>query len=363
MKFLEKLLAGPRLRDARRRLVTEPSAANYVALASEHARICEFEAAERVCAEGLGVHASAPELTRLRTRMRALQLEDRARALSNELRESPRAGLFRELAEVYLECGRLERAEELSVQWLERGGGGEAHWLRSRARAARYFADRRREDGRTALEWLDSAEAALPRDERPLRLRLELVCRIGAWRDARRTVAQLLELAPGDPALEARFRTYTALAESAPTLDAALREVERHGVFPEENTARSHMATGPSRALRPMLQSLAAQPTIAAVVYERGATALVQGPSGATAERAARAVREVAQKSRSAARRMGLGNVLEVELEGPSGSLLVLPSESGVAAAHSSAAQVPEFLRPTLGAIARSGSEGTGLES
>lgn len=360
MKFLDRWMARTRLRNARAALAQHPSAENFAALALEHARIEDYAQAERVCAEGLTTLASHPELLRLRSRMRALQLEDRARALSSELRESPRPGLFRELAEIYLECGRLERAEELAQQWLAAGGSGEAHWIRAQARVARYFADRRREDGREALELLARSEQALARDERPLRLRLEFACRVGAWGEARRVVGQLLELRPGDPALEARYRTYSALAEQGPTLEAALREVERRGTFPEDpSPARSSASSAPSRPVRPQLQQLAAEPSVQAAVFERGATALVQGPAGATAERCARAVREVAQRSRAAARRLGLGSVVEIELEGATGSLLVLPHEAGVAAVQSSAPRLPEALRPALLALAHAQVEGT----
>ena len=353
MKFLDRWMARSRLRTARANLAQDPSAENFAALALEHARIEDFAQAERVCAEGLASLVSHPELSRLRARMRALQQEERARALASELRESPRPGLYRELAGIYLECGRLERAEELAAQWLATGGAGEALWIRAQARVARYFADRRREDGRAALELLARCEAALARDERPLRLRLDFACRVGAWGESRRVVALLLELHPGDPALEARYRTYTALAESGPTLEAALREVERRGTFPEEQPSARTNASGHSRRpVRPQLQQLAARPTVQVAVFERGATALVQGPAGATAERCARAVREVAQRSRSAARRMGLGCVVEVELEGASGSLLVLPHDAGVAAVQSSATPLPDGLRPALLALA-----------
>ncbi|MBM3988321.1 MAG: hypothetical protein FJ294_10260 [Planctomycetes bacterium] len=364
MKFLDHWMARSRLRAARATLAEHPSAENFAALALEHARIDDYAQAERVCTEGLASLASHPELSRLRARMRVLQKEERARALASELREAPRPGLYRELAEIYLECGRLERAEELAAAWLAAGGAGEAQWIRAEARVARYFADRRREDGRLALELLALCEAALARDERPLRLRLDFVCRVGAWGEARRSVAQLLELHPGDPALEARYRTYTALADGGPTLEAALREVERCGTFPEEHTCAPALPTGPaSRPVRSELQQLVAQPSVQVAVFERGATALVQGPCGATAERCARAVREVAQRSRAAARRMGLGSAVEVELEGRSGSLLVLPHDAGVAAVQSSASSLPDGLRPALLALAHAHVEAQGVSS
>ena len=356
MNWIERWSSRGRVKDARRKVANEPTVAHYLALAGEHARIGEMAEAERVCLEGVEAFGANAELVRLADRCRALQDEQRTRELTRQLREAPRAGLYRELAELHLRAGRSQRAEDVAAEWLEQGGEGAAQLLRAQARIARYLADRRREDGRLAFEFLDAAEHALPRDERPLRMRLELLCSIGAWRDARRAVGQLLELTPGDPALEARFRTYNSLVDKAPTLDAALREVERSGRLSAER-APSHAAPAPtsSGAIRPMLQELASQPAVLAALYERGATALVQGPTGATAERTARALREVVQRSRSTGRRLGLGALLEVELEGSFGSVMVVPGDGGAAAVCTSLATVPEELRSRVRALQGAG--------
>jgi hypothetical protein len=58
----------------------------------------------------------------------------------------------------------------------------------------------------------------------------------------------------------------------------------------------------------------------------------VQGPKGPTAERTARTVREILHASRSAARRLGLGQTSEVRLEGDFGTLLAIPGELGAGA-------------------------------
>ena len=67
-------------------------------------------------------------------------------------------------------------------------------------------------------------------------------------------------------------------------------------------------------------------------LYVRGATALVQGPKGATAERTARAVQSILGGSRSAARRLGLGQVFQVQLEGDFGTLSIAPGEQDAGA-------------------------------
>ena len=73
--------------------------------------------------------------------------------------------------------------------------------------------------------------------------------------------------------------------------------------------------------------------------FLRGNTALVQGAHGPTADRTARAVREVLQVSRSAARRMALGRAFEIRAEGSFGALVLKPGAKGTAAIWT--AQVP----------------------
>ena len=331
MSLVRRLLSGGRIREARALLAHEPSAANYAALAHEHVRLSEMAEALRVCEEGLASFPGNAELERLADRARELALGDRTRELARQLRESPRPALYRELCAILLQSRRTTRAEELAQEWFEKTGDGQAQLVRAEARLQRFFADRRREDARLALELLDAAEQLFPNDERPLRLRLSLASRAGAWREAQRVVARLLELEPGDPVLEARFRTLATLAETAPPLDQALREVERTGRLVDDEPDRALAPPSPS-SIRPRLKALAAQGGVQGAIYERGSTALVQGAKGATAERSARSIREVVQKSRTAARRLGLGAASEVLLEGDFGSLLIAPAEAGSAA-------------------------------
>ncbi len=330
MSFVQKLVSRRRLRDTRKRLAKSPSAAGYVELASAHAQAGELDEARRVCAEGEGLFRGNPGLQRIARRVRELQLEDRTRQLSRELREAPRPALYRELCDLLLESGRLERAEECATQWFEANGEGQAQLMRARARLERFLADRRRTDGRVALELCDAAEKLLPRDPGPLELRLHLCLRIGAWTEARSMVTRLLEISPGDPVFEARFRALSSVLDGAPSVEKALRDVERTGALIDDDPGLEQAPD--SRSIRPMLKELVALEGVHAAVYERGSTALVQGPKGATAERTARAVRDVVKGSRAAARRLGLGQAFEVVIEGEFGSLVLAPGEMGAAA-------------------------------
>ncbi|MFN0008822.1 MAG: roadblock/LC7 domain-containing protein [Planctomycetota bacterium] len=340
MKILQGWFARGRLRSAKKRLAEGPTARRYAELAQEHALLKDLDAALKVLEEGMAAFPGDAELRRTSNMFRQLSLEDRTRALARELETAPRAALWREMCEILLEAGRLARAEETAAQWYQHSQEGEAQYYRARARAERFFADRRRDDGRMAYELTEAAQKLMDGDPRPLDLRALIAARAGAWGEARRDLAKLLEIVPGDPGYEARFRKAIAMFEGPKTIDQAFRDVERSGRLADEPQDRGPKApapdsaegkdpeTSPSRA-RPLLQQIARIPGIRAAFYLRGSTALVQGPKGPTAERTVRTVREILNASRSAARRLGLGHAAEVRLEGDHGTLLLLPGEVG----------------------------------
>lgn len=328
--MFDRILSLGRARSLARRLAEDPSPRNYLALAQSHVAAGRLADVVRVCDEALALHPGHAELERTRERALALSREDRIRELQRQIRQSPRPALFRELCETLVGAGRLARAEKVVGEWLEACEDDEALFQLGVVRAERYFADRRREDARVALERFEDFARRRPSDLRPLRAQLDIQSRCGAWAEARRTLARLLELAPGDPALEARFRTVAALSAGARSLDQALREVERSGRFVDDEVDAERADS--TQALRPALQAAAGIDGVRGAFYVRGGTALVQGPRGASAERYARGVREVVGATRSAARRLGLGHIHEVLLEGDFGALVVRPDALGAAA-------------------------------
>lgn len=328
MRFLNRWLSSSRVRGASKRVAKAPCARAYAELAQEYAVLGDLVEVLRTTTEGLRLYPGDGELKRLETRARSLMLEGRTRELQLELKTAPRPALWKELCEILLELGRVARAEEVAIEWYQATRSGDAQLYRAQARADRFFSDRRRDDGRIALELIQSATELLPADSRPLRLHLALLSRCGAWADARVVMARLLEHFPGDPALEARFRTIVSLSENARSFEQALREVEKTGRLADDEPEAERPAAS-AGSIRPLLQALLQQEGVQAAFFVRGGTALVQGPKGATAERTARGVREIVANSKTAARKLGLGAALEVRLEGDFGTLLVAPGENG----------------------------------
>ena len=354
MSFLGRIAGKRRVREAARRLGMDSVAANYLALAREYVVLGNPQDVLRVCTEGLDEHPGDAQLTRLAERSRALLHDDRLRVLTADLAIAPRPALWREQCELLLEVGKLTKAEESAEAWWRQSRDGEALYYRARCRSHQFFEDRRAADGRVAYELAIEASKEQPSDMRPLKLAFEIARRCGAWNEARTALARMLELRPGNPDLEQRFRAVLANLADAPPLDRALHQVERTGEFcgdqPEENNPSDDVVA------RPLLQELGAAPDVHAAVYVRGGTALVQGPQGPTADRTARGVRDVVQSSRTAARRLSLGQVIGIELEGTFGNLTVLPGERGTAAVWSDRqprADELEILARLAGAAAR----------
>ncbi len=348
-----------RVKKAAELLAADPSARNYVGLAREYAGLGLPEEVQRVCREGIELHPADNELQRLAERAHQLIIEDKIEMLQAELESSPRTVPYRQLCQLLLEADLLDRAELVAEDWFERASDPEALLWQARVLTQRFYADRRAVDGREAFDLACRAADELTDDIRPLLLQEEIAVRVGAWLEARRCLARLLELVPGAPDLEARFRRVLALSEGCKPLDRALTDVERTGRFVSEEP--EHARAQQEVSVRPMLQELGAEANVRAAVYLRGGTALVQGPRGATAERTARTVRELVVEARSSARRLRLGQPTSVLLEGDFGSFLLSPGDNGTSAVWCEGSVThhhEELLRDLSGlAVASSGDD------
>jgi len=330
MKLLNRLLSFGRIRRAKRALAADSNPRHFLALAQQYSLAGRAADAQRVCVEGLAAFPDNIQLSRYHQRTKRSEREARLAELHRELASAPRASLWRELCEILIDSDELVRAEEELNRWLARDQDPEARYLLARVLLARFYADRGREQGRAALAALDQAIEHLPSDLRPLRAKLDFLSRIGAWQDARDCAARCLAVEPGTLELEGRYRTLSVRAEQSPTFERALHEVESSGRLAGE--VGGDVARATTGSVQSLLRELAGQADVQAVLYVRGSTALVQGPTGATAERTARAVQSILSGSRSAARRLGLGQVFQIQLEGGFGTLSIAPGEQDAGA-------------------------------
>ncbi len=326
MKYFRRILSRGRVKSARLRLAQDPSPKTYAALAQEYIRDLRLDEALSVCEEGLQAFTGNTLLSRLAERTRRAEREERITKLRSVLSEAPRPALWEEMCEILLELGRVGKAEETALTWVAKQDSLDARLMLARVRTERFFADRGRDLGLAAISALSEAEHRDASDSRAIELKLTLFTRIGAWRDARETVRQLLQFQPGSPELEARFRAFDDQSETAPTVDQALLVVERTGRFADDDKPTTS-ATRTVGSVRPILRELESDADVHAALYLRGSTVLIQGPKGATAERMARSVRSILTSGRSTTRRLGMGQIFQVQVEGDFGKLSIAPGE------------------------------------
>jgi tetratricopeptide (TPR) repeat protein len=338
MGVFRRFLGRGRIRRSRERLAENPTPRNYASLAQELARIGNTQEVQRVCAEGLATFPGNVYLSRLASRACRLEREKRLGELKAEIREAPRPALYQEMCSILLESGDLNRGEDIACDWYEARRDNEALFYLARIHLQRFYSDRGRAAGRQALESLEASIRQMPDDPRPLHAKLELLMKVGAHRDAHATAARLLQIEPGAPALEGRFRTLVTCLDHSPTLEQAFVNVEHTGQLADESALGSEAEPMKKVAVQPLLRELVRAEDIHAALYVRGSTVLVQGPKGAEAERIARAVHKILLTSRSAGRRFGLGQVFQVQLEGDFGLLSIAPGEQDAGAIWSKGA-------------------------
>ena len=309
-------------------MAEKPSPDSYFLLASEFGHVGEMDEVLRVAMEGLEHFPTNPQLVGMRERaLRALR-QERIVSLRRELSESPRPAVWRELCGVLVESRQLQRAEETALAWLERSPEHlDAHLVLSEVRLERYFSDRGREQGRRFVKALNRVRDMSPGDLAELELRYTFASRIGAFGVALEAVQRILQITPGDAEWEARYREIEARAEDAPTIERALHRVEETGRFTDDGEVRTE-TSGPAPLIgdvRAKLRRLARLQNVNGSLYLRGETALVHGWKGAGAERMARGLRGVMRASQHTARRLGLGAIRRIDLEGEFGVFSVLP--------------------------------------
>ncbi|MEX1025156.1 MAG: hypothetical protein WD226_08775 [Planctomycetota bacterium] len=344
------MIAKNRLRYAKRLVAEAPTPENYVNLANEYVLLGRMPEVHGVCAEGLGRFCGNPQLTALRERaLRALR-EERVSSLKQELAESPRPAVWRDLCLALMESGKLQRAEETALAWLEHSPEHlDAHVALSEVRLERYFSDRGREQGRRFVKALERLHELSPGDARELRLRMRFATRIGAFGEARKAAERLLRLAPGDRELEAQYRVLVERGDREPSFERGLHRVEQTGRFVDDDEQTTRNLGPPVGDVRGQLRSLSAMPSVLGAIYLRGDTALVQGWKGASAERMARGLRGVMRSSRHAARRLGLGTIRKIEMEGDFGSFSVLPGPADAGGVWCEGRACPEVEQKLVG--------------
>ena len=178
--------------------------------------------------------------------------------------------------------------------------------------------------GHAGLKTILARATRMRLDERARRLQRELADapRPALWRE-------LVEIE-----LELDQARQSGSLGGQPSFASALEAASRGGVVSPVGCDAPQEAEVEETSLasvRPGLQALVACGEGLCASYHRGGTALVQGMTGATADRTARGVRDLTRAARTGVRRLGLGPLRGVRVIGEHGDLAI--RSGGVAAA------------------------------
>ncbi|MBL6757263.1 MAG: hypothetical protein ISQ11_12715 [Planctomycetes bacterium] len=287
-------------------------------------------AALECCREAVERFPGSAALQRLLVSVRQAELTERLSRLKEELELSPCPEAFRELCELMLKRGEAAATLEHVGRWRQLDDSGEPLYFEAAAFGELYFGNHLSRDGMRAFQLAAEAGKLLKDDPRPFRLQFEIARRCGAWEDARIALARLLDIMPGNRLIEGRFRGVMANCASSRSLSKALADVERTGRFLGDEVDGGD---GLDRdQVRPGLLELAGRDDVHVAFFLRGNTALVQGAQGASADRSARAIRDVVSVTRSSSRKLLLGTPNELRCEGSGGSLFLKTGSNGTAA-------------------------------
>lgn len=354
MSFLSRIFLFSRHKSAARRVALDPSPENYLALAHQSVVRGKHVRVEAICQEALAMFPEHSELLQVSRRAVHIRLNERVRQLEKELAVAPRPALWSELFEAHMEVGRFVRASQVARRWRKVGGAGEALYLESRGSLGAFLAGGILEDGALAWSLGQRAASALPIDPRPLETLITLCRRVEAHAERQTLLARLLELRPGQPELESAFRDARQQSAGAPPIQRALENFTRRGCMAEEAECAPLLASGGGSTVRSLLKTLARGEGVRVATYHRGGTALVQGLTGPSADRTARAVRDCARKTRELSARVGLGRFEALCVEG-SGEMVLLSADKVGLASLWCAAQSGQEMAIKLDHLAQQG--------
>ncbi len=290
----------------------------------------DYSGALELCQSALDRFPEDHNLQRLSRDVRLAERDTRKVALMSELDSEASVDGFRELCDLMLKRGEAAATLDLVGRWRQMDASGEPLYYEAAAFSELFFGNHLSRDGLRAFQLAAEAGKIRRDDPRPFRLQFEIARRCGAWEDARIALARLLDLMPGNRLIEGRFRGVIANCANSRSLSKAIADVERTGRFLDDDFDTD--GTLDRDLVRPGLQELAARDDVHVAFFLRGNTALVQGATGAAADRSARAIRDVLSMTRSSSRKLLLGVPQELRCEGAGGSLVLKAGVEGASA-------------------------------
>jgi len=328
VNFLQRFKITRELSRLEQRARENPSPSTFVDIAQVYINLGMMDQTLRIAEQAVTLFPTSEELKKLHRFARRNVLMARIQDLRKQLARTPEAGLYRELAEIYLELCDFTAVQGTCEECLRRfPRDAGTHLVLARARLRNFYRELMARDGLAGVTLLQKAAELDPKDAVSRRLLAELFYRIGAIRSALAAVESLRKLQPTDPQVLELWE----LVNSKPLLEGDLEELFHgieesgrlsHPVIPRAATEDRPIASEASlRAIRDGLGKLVEAHGVQKAAYIRGSQALVKGSIHDGKDPFLKMVRVIARAAQRTCRRMDVGSFSRGVVEGDFGRI------------------------------------------
>lgn len=200
MGFLQKFRQRSELNSARREAKDFATPLVNVNLIDKLIECGRVDEAETIAKESLGRFPDSELVRTAYRRIMRIRNKDELAILRGELKKTSDPALYARLADLYLELGEEELAQDLALSAVEKFPQSDGNYIvLGKIRARRFAVSHQAKDGFLAIQYFERA-VELNRDNyRSLLTMAEILVEIGQRTRALQVLDQILRFAPNDP--------------------------------------------------------------------------------------------------------------------------------------------------------------------
>jgi tetratricopeptide (TPR) repeat protein len=338
VKLIQRMKIWKELRRLEAKAKEALSPSTYVDLGQVYINMDMIDHAQRVADEGLALFPQSDALKKLKKFAKKTQLNKGIKELRVRLNKGPSPGLYKEMADLYLELGDFGAVHGAAEECIRRfPDDARAYLVLAKARLTNFYRDISARDGIEAVRGLEKVVELDPENVKAHKLLAEVLYRVGSVNLAVKHLRIALELAPGDREAETLMRETETRKNVEGTLEELFHKVEtnRNLTHAQTTQSRTKQPFVSEDAIGPIRDSLAQLVELDGVIkacYIKGSKAMVKGEIKDGKDVFMRVVRVVTKAARRVCRRMDVGTFSKGCIDGDFGHICLCSFGEVVAA-------------------------------
>ncbi|MEK7486725.1 MAG: hypothetical protein AABZ60_20575 [Planctomycetota bacterium] len=324
MGFFQDYFERRKLENLEARVRKNPTPAAYYDFCQQLHSQEKYEQALNWAQDGIQRFSDASQLLTFQGFLKKEAFKHEITELQNQLKLNPTAKIYNRLAEIYLDLDNESKASEYvelcQAKFPEDEG---PYLLYGLIRYRRYLKDFLLKDGLKAIEYLENACNLNQRNYRALSALGELYLTIGAINQAKEKFKNILQFAPEDT----KAKELLKIARSRP--EPKNEEIEE--LLKKTETMQASANIKPKKIYTPeefeqKLQSFQKYSNLEHAMFiniQGTILGSIQGASKTTKEVFATILIEIYKTSQISSQRMDIGNLQNLHIEGPFGTIFI----------------------------------------